>query len=209
MTFAIRAREAGILLMPEGGARVDLTQEAANRVRDYSLKHIREWYRFMNPGIIQIAMFCPNASICVITGHDKAPSWAVSTAHPYNESGKPRSIRYVTDHWSHCAGTSYRAYKTPPKYTDHCAVFVRTMRFALGKKDWIEHLLENEPIDLVGFYYVPTVPVFGLRARYQTTKERIFKKSSGRVADECCEVCNLCHKHMATDLTFRQFFIHW
>lgn len=187
VTLTIKAREAGILILPDGGSREDLV--VTTRVREYVLKHVHDWYRFMNPGRIHLQITCPNGSLAVVTGHDSAPSSALAVAYPYNVTGKIRSINYSDGEWKGKIGFSSDSWGTrpPTKNEVRCAVFVRTMRFALSTHEWVEHLLQNQPIEIAAFYYMPTTPVFGLRAEYQKLKERIFTKSPNEVSSECNE----------------------
>lgn len=185
MSFTIRARECGILLLPDGASREDLVETA--RVRDFVLKHVRNWYMFIGQAIHH-GVLCSNGSLCVVTGHDKAISWAASVARPYNSTGKLRTIRYSKGKWTRNDGMSSQTSDVIAEYDiDHCALFLRTMRFALSTRDWTENLLHNEPPEVVAFYYMPTVPVFGLRAFYQRLKEQIFKKPDESMSDYCNE----------------------
>lgn len=159
------------------------------RIRDYVLAHMCDWYIHLNPEARhQIA--CANGSLCVVTGHDKAASWLAAQAGPYNRSGKIRTIRYSRDWWAETIDVLGQSSTVISQYDiDHCAVFVRTMRFALGTQNWIRNVLQYETAEVPAFHYTPTVPVFGLCASVQTMLERVFHKKSKSTSGHCAEVC--------------------
>lgn len=154
---------------------------------------MRDWYICLNPGI-HTMVSKPNGLLCVVTGHDKATSWIASQAGPYNPSGKPRIVRYSNDRWTQCPEVVSQ--RDPSKVLseyniDRCALFVRTMRFALSPTVWMQDLLQNEPTHRYNFYYLPTLPVVGFRAVIQTMIDHICKSPNRPVSTMCAEACGL------------------
>ncbi|KAH9484553.1 hypothetical protein JR316_0004035 [Psilocybe cubensis] len=95
LKFTIKARESGILILPDGASRTDLLPSSTTRIRDYVHKHAFEWYKFINgtKGLV----ICPNGSLCVVTGHDKAASWASCTSNPIDHLKAAESGSVIVD----------------------------------------------------------------------------------------------------------------
>ncbi|KAJ7033194.1 G-protein alpha subunit-domain-containing protein [Mycena alexandri] len=72
-SISTSSREAAVLLLPDGGASMDLRRKQL--FRDYALKHADNWYRFLNR---DLGRMVENGSIYLITGVDKAASWGVA-----------------------------------------------------------------------------------------------------------------------------------
>lgn len=155
----------------------------------------------MNPEMHDMIV-CPNGLLCVVTGHDKATSWAGCAACPYNTTDKPRVVQYSKGTWRQNMAVYIQDSSVISEYDIDCgAVFVRTMRFALSTRDWVQHILQNEPIDIVAYHFMPTIPIFGLRARYQTYKDRFVEDPTISVAYACTNVSAFhCMRIQALDL---------
>ncbi|KAJ7723408.1 G-protein alpha subunit-domain-containing protein [Mycena metata] len=72
-SISTSSREAAVLLLPDGGASMDLRRKQL--FRDYALKHADRWYRFLNK---DLGRMVENGSVYLITGVDKAASWGVA-----------------------------------------------------------------------------------------------------------------------------------
>ncbi|KAJ7931197.1 hypothetical protein B0H13DRAFT_860183 [Mycena leptocephala] len=72
-SISTSSQEAAVLLLPDGGARIDLRRKQI--FRDYALKHADNWYRFVN---IDLGRMVENGAIYLVTGADKTTSWGVA-----------------------------------------------------------------------------------------------------------------------------------
>ncbi|KAJ7484519.1 G-protein alpha subunit-domain-containing protein [Mycena latifolia] len=73
LAISTSSREAAVLLLPAGGASLDLRRKQL--FRDYALTHADNWYRFLN---IRLGRLIENGAIYLVTGCDKAAAWGVA-----------------------------------------------------------------------------------------------------------------------------------
>ncbi|KAJ7698730.1 hypothetical protein B0H17DRAFT_913006, partial [Mycena rosella] len=73
LAISTSSREAAVLLLPAGGASLDLRRKQL--FRDYALKHADSWYRFLN---IRLGRLIENGAVYLVTGCDKAAAWGVA-----------------------------------------------------------------------------------------------------------------------------------
>jgi hypothetical protein len=85
--FSCPAKEGALLLLPQGGTRFDLG--ATDSLRDHAVKNARSWYRFVNaiPGLS-----IRNGSLYLVTGADKAVSWAVAS---YSNTTEQTNLKFT------------------------------------------------------------------------------------------------------------------
>ncbi|KAH9484523.1 hypothetical protein JR316_0004005 [Psilocybe cubensis] len=157
VTFTVKAREAAVLILQNGGLREDLISTVS--IRDYVQKHALKWYMFVNqfgPGNI----ICPNGSLYLVTGCDKANSWA-SACYPldYKQVGRVAAICRFQESMSNPWEDSINM---------EC-------RIAINVSQWAEHLLRNRPPEYISFYNVLIIPVVGIPARFQSFLEKRLK----------------------------------
>ncbi|KAF8196276.1 hypothetical protein K438DRAFT_1934039 [Mycena galopus ATCC 62051] len=83
ISAASTSKEAAILLLPEGGSRVDL--RSLKKFRDYAVKHAQHWYDFVNRDLERIV---GNGDLYLVTGTDKSSSWGVAALENRCEDGR-------------------------------------------------------------------------------------------------------------------------
>ncbi|KAJ7198882.1 hypothetical protein C8J57DRAFT_1416639 [Mycena rebaudengoi] len=71
ITYEVQSKECAILVLPEGASRERLL--AVRAFRAYVEKHGPQWYTFAQDRVP------PQGSLFVVTGCDKATSWAIAT----------------------------------------------------------------------------------------------------------------------------------
>ncbi|KAJ7017427.1 WD40-repeat-containing domain protein [Mycena alexandri] len=74
--------QAAVLLLPDGGSRLDL--RFSNRFRNLAIKHAQSWYAF----VTGLGTAVENGDLYLITGVDKSVSWGVAAAKSHTEDGR-------------------------------------------------------------------------------------------------------------------------
>jgi hypothetical protein len=74
VVFQCSGPMGAILVLPEGGSRVDLQNR--ERVLRYAAQNGMSWYRFVNG---PLGRRVQNGSLYVVTGCDKSPAWGVAS----------------------------------------------------------------------------------------------------------------------------------
>jgi hypothetical protein len=77
------SKEAAVLLLPDGASRTDLRRK--KKFRDYTLKHARAWYAFVNGDLERMV---DNGDLYLVTGTDKSLSWSVAAVENHSEDCK-------------------------------------------------------------------------------------------------------------------------
>ncbi|KAH9484551.1 hypothetical protein JR316_0004033 [Psilocybe cubensis] len=167
----IKGRECGILVLPNGAYREDVI--STTRIRDYAQKHALDWYRFLNG--TRGHVICPNGSLCLVTGYDKATSWATCTSNPQGlaESGSVITVTYENGEFLRNPD-AYRKCSQSGDGSETCAVFVRAIRLAVSLRDWTKKILSYQPPTRILYYNMLSGPVVGLRARIHTLRLKQF-----------------------------------
>lgn len=172
INFEIRAREGGILVLPHGASREDLISTV--RLREYIQQHALNWYISMNKHPRTEINF-PNGSLYVVTGCDKAHSWAIAAGpHSYLDMGRPFTINYrgdVSPAWRISAGIRCKSTKVVDDSQKY-SVFLRGIKVAVSISDWTNYVLQNETPGRLPFYNVLGLRTTGLRAKLQSFIER-------------------------------------
>lgn len=165
----MKARESGILVLPDGASREDLI--STTRIREYVQRHALEWYIFLNSRSRRLPF--PNGSIYVVTGYDKASTWAISTSGSRigSRANEPKTIQYQNRQWIKASRGMGAKVSNASQDNGKCALFVRGMRVAVSIRDWTTCILNDQPPAITHFYHILSVPVTGFRARLQTLME--------------------------------------
>ncbi|KDR69294.1 hypothetical protein GALMADRAFT_77519, partial [Galerina marginata CBS 339.88] len=171
LSFNVKARDCGIIVLPNGASREDLV--STSRFHQYVNKHALSWYQFINEMLSGNPH--PNGCLYLLTGTDKTSEWGLACSPEYASwAGDDMSIRYETAKgrpWHDVDKIASRASRS----TDGipmCAVFVRGMRIALNPRAWSKHILKNRPPREFPLYNLLNTPTVGIRARIQTRIER-------------------------------------
>ncbi|KAF9532754.1 hypothetical protein CPB83DRAFT_880427 [Crepidotus variabilis] len=173
-TLSTKAREAGVLVLPQGASREDWN--AGPELLQYLERHAVDWYQHICHNIKASVTTVPNGSIYLITGLDKAQSLsAVSIPGAPERSGKPLEMSYdgtdITDPWTMTGAASA---EISNRQTDDApfAVFLRGIRISLSNKLWRSNLEEIQS-DEMPYYNLLSTPITGFISRLVRQKELI------------------------------------
>ncbi|KAF5350304.1 hypothetical protein D9757_013195 [Collybiopsis confluens] len=73
LSFSSSAKQGALLILPEGGKRVDHRQHS--KFRNYAIEFAQSWYQHVNG---PLAREIQNGSLYLVTGYDKARAWGVA-----------------------------------------------------------------------------------------------------------------------------------
>ncbi|KAJ7712806.1 hypothetical protein B0H16DRAFT_1899789 [Mycena metata] len=75
------SKQTAVLLLPDGGSRIDLRFH--NTFRDLAIKHAQSWYKF----VTDLGTMVENGDLYLITGVDKSVSWGGAAERSHTEDG--------------------------------------------------------------------------------------------------------------------------
>ncbi|KJA16731.1 hypothetical protein HYPSUDRAFT_206826 [Hypholoma sublateritium FD-334 SS-4] len=144
-SFYSKKREGGILILPRGASRQDMT--ATDRLYEYVQRNAPHWYQVVN-GYSDYAMR-PNGSLVIVTGCDKAADYANASFSNTEDKSHRISLRYTWKpnydlpwtrhdhadvHWFQPYGDDIIS------ASPNQCVFVRTLRVSLSSISWAKAL---------------------------------------------------------------------
>ena len=143
--FECSGSTGAVLILPEGGSRVDLRKMGL--FYQYSASNATAWYRFVNgPDLCRQA---GNGSLYLVTGCDKSPAWGVASySHPFGapegslkftavgeEEDGSTSLAYGWENYSSAAVRTGRRQgrqsAAGPELIFNQCVFIRGLRISL------------------------------------------------------------------------------
>ncbi|KAF9556175.1 hypothetical protein CPC08DRAFT_694730 [Agrocybe pediades] len=166
------AREAALLVLPDGASREDL--KSTSHLTKYIEKYALSWHYFLFPNATYSGTMVPNGSLYLVTGCDKAESWA-NAAMPASTSqaGDRIELTFREGDWvskSYARGDTFRKGAIRDYIRETCAVNIRGITIALSNRVWAEHL-RYEPPKYTACYQLLSTPILGWRAKLARWKE--------------------------------------
>ncbi|KAF8902774.1 hypothetical protein CPB84DRAFT_1678561 [Gymnopilus junonius] len=172
LIFTTKAREGGIVVLPDGASREDLA--STSRLLPYVRKHALEWYLFINEGGTNEPH--PNGTLYLVTGCDRAKDWALAvTPQEIEKTGRTTKIRYQQVNrqpWDENPAFSTKRASDKVPHIESCPIFIRGMRIAIDMRSWTKHILKNEPPQYVPHFNLLRTPILGIQADLLTTLEQ-------------------------------------
>ncbi|KIK52732.1 hypothetical protein GYMLUDRAFT_179777, partial [Collybiopsis luxurians FD-317 M1] len=139
LSFSSSATQGALLILPEGGQKVDHQQHS--KFYNYTTEFARSWYRHINR---PLAREIRNGSLYLVTGYDKARAWGVACFDdedvciifmdivPKVSSAVERAPKYW---FSRCDGASSLSDADDVFENESGAVFLRGFKIAI-RESW-------------------------------------------------------------------------
>lgn len=160
--FTSSMSEGAVLILPSGASREDLVYP--QRLYDYVKLNAMKWYQLCNKVDDEKgtrAHNVPNGTLHLVTGVDRAASWATAT-FPYRRMDGPLSFQYSEDSdptWINSAGlrTLYRHNKESSMDGSLGAVFLRFMSISVRPTQCTRNSNASSASVVIPRYVLPTV----------------------------------------------------
>ena len=155
-----------------------------SRLPEYIHHNVLEWYHLICDHAPTEASYVPNGSLYLVTGCDKAKSYALcSIPRSSKDAGKRVEMRYRHERspqWEDNRPAATKSSTASQEGEDNShTVFIRGLRISLSDRLWIKEL----PFIEAGAYYnLLSTPVMGLRSRTVQLKEAILGVSETYLA---------------------------
>lgn len=189
--FTSNAREGGVLILPEGATRKDISEP--QNLYPYLREHATDWYQSMNDySDIPLLQPSVNSSLFIITGTDTAKTWSLAQ-FPRSQSAlvRPTVFHYIDDPEN---GRSFDASYGASLFSSQekgsnaagetpCTLFIRGISIALSKPIWT-HSIAPIPVHDLPIYYIPSVPTYGRRADVEVIIQRLRRAPSSNKRKE-------------------------